>query len=68
MEIDVIWNDTEYGYEVFYNCPSMGIIDPAEGNGSEDDFYFDIVEPDLLEKLSCMGITSEALVSGTGSY
>ena len=66
MEVDVDWDDSEHGYRISFNCPDMYKIDPAEGNGSEEEFYDSAVEPVVLGELDSMGITSEARVFGTG--
>lgn len=68
MEIDVQWDDSSVGYVISHNVPNMNIIDPAEGNGDEDEFYDNIVEPIVLEKLYSLGITSAILVGGTGTF
>lgn len=66
MEVDVDWDDSEHGYKVSYECPDMYKIDPAEGNGDEDEIYENIVESDVLRQLESMGITCEAMVGGIG--
>lgn len=67
MEVDVTWDDTELGYAITYHAPEMYLIDPAEGNGDEEEFYHSWVEPEVLSRLESIGITAEALVFGTGT-
>lgn len=66
MEVDVDWDGSEHGYKISYHCPDMYKIDPAEGNGTIEDFYDSAVAPIILDKLKSMGITYEALVGGIG--
>ena len=67
MEVEVQWNEYEHGYSISYYVPEMYLINPSEGNGSEDDFYHSAVEDIVLQELSMRGITYEALVGGTGT-
>ena len=46
MEVDFTWDESQLGYTVSYFCPDESDIDPAEGNGSIDDFW----EYDVLYK------------------
>ena len=68
MEVDVTWDDSELGYAMTYHTPEMYLIDPAEGNGSEDDFFHDIVQPEVLSRLRSLGIEAEAMVGGIGTW
>lgn len=68
MEVDVQWSDSEMGYSISYNVPEMYLIDPAEGNSDESEFYeYSGVETEVRSRLASMGITAEALVGGTGT-
>lgn len=67
MEVDVTWNDSELGYVITYHVPEMYLIDSAEGNGDENEFYHYGVEPEVLSRLESIGITAEALAYGTGT-
>ena len=67
MEVDVEWDESEIGYSISYHVPEMYLIDPAEGNGDEEEFYHAWVEQEVLSRLESMGITAEALVGGTGT-
>ena len=66
MEVDVTWDDFDNGYVITFNAPEMYLIDPAEGNGDEEEFYESWVESKVLSRLEAMGITYEALVGGIG--
>lgn len=66
MEIDVRWDADEHGYRITHHVPEMNSIDPAEGNGSEDEFYENDVEPRVLEKLLELDIDCLSLIGGTG--
>lgn len=62
MEIDVIWNDSENGYQINHYVPNMYLIDPAEGNGDEESFYENYVRDLVIENLRTLGIPEIALV------
>ena len=64
MEVDVDWDESTLGYSITHHVPDMHLIDPAEGNGTEDDFWEDIVYIEVKDKLEAMGISVEALSWG----
>ena len=68
MEVDVQWSALEKGYLISYYAPDIHLIDPAEGNGNEAEFYEYAVEQIVLDRLASLGITSDALVGGTGTW
>lgn len=61
MEVDVIWDDFNQGYKITHYCPDMQMIDPAEGNSDEDEFFECQVEYLVREKLDLLGIYTEAI-------
>lgn len=66
MEVDFDWDDSELGYRATYYCADADKIDPAQGNGTFEEFK-DLIETDaanLLEEEE--GIPSRALINGTG--
>ena len=68
MEVDVRWDEAQLGYVITYYCPKQHKISLAEGNGDMAEMYhLNGPEDIVLDKLSRMGITSEALVEGTGN-
>lgn len=66
MEVDVRWDYDEHSYRITYYVPEMDLIDPAEGNGNEDEFYQAAVEPIVLDRLLDLDIGYSALVGGIG--
>ncbi len=67
MEVDVDWDEAALGYRITHYVPDMYLIDPAEGNGTEDDFWQDTVYYEVKNKLAAIGISEEALKWG-GMY
>lgn len=65
MEVDVDWDGYQHGYVFTYYCPDMYLIDPAEGNGTVDDFWDYDVRDALLEKLESLDIYSQAICSSS---
>jgi len=66
MEIDVDWDESNLGYRISHYCPDMNKIDPAEGNGDEEEIYVHTIEQEVLERLDSMGISFEVRVGGIG--
>lgn len=63
MEVDVIWDDAEQGYQMYYSCSDEYLIDPNEGNGSLEDFWEYDVEDEVRDELESYGIYTEAICS-----
>lgn len=61
MEVDATWDDGALGYVITHYVPDMALIDPAEGNGDEEEFYRGIVYFEVMDKLASLGIGSEAV-------
>ena len=61
MEVDVNWDASQHGYVFTHHCPDMYLIDPAEGNGTEDDFWTETVYFKVLVKLESLDIYSHAI-------
>lgn len=62
MEVDANWNDSIEGYEIPYDCPDMVRINPANGNGDEDEIFRNIIVLDVYNALERCGISTEAIV------
>lgn len=67
MDVTLIWDEEQAGYEVSIYVPEMYKIDPAEGNGTAEDFYNDDVYDRLVSDLSSYGIEPTLLV-GAGIF
>ena len=61
MNVKVEWDSSEHGYKISYSCYDEDKIDPAEGNGTIDDFYEEIVYYEVTEKLYEEGIGPSAI-------
>lgn len=68
MEVNVDWNESEYGYSISYHCSEAYRIDPSQGNGDIGEFYDCQIETAVLDELEGMGIGCAALVGGTGTF
>ncbi|WP_454149322.1 hypothetical protein [Microbacterium lacticum] len=64
MNISVVWNDSEEGYDVSYDVPEIGRIDPAQGNGDAADFFEHDVSQRLMSDLTAAGVGPDLLVDG----
>ena len=64
MEVDADWDESDLGYRITHHVPDMHLIDQAEGNGTEDDFWEDIVSFEVMDKLESIGIPAEAVSGG----
>ena len=63
MEVDVNWDQSQHGYAITYHCPDSYRIDPAEGNGTIDDFWHETVYFDVMDKLESLDIYATAICS-----
>lgn len=63
MEVDVDWDSFQHGYVITHHCPDMHLIDPAEGNGTADDYWNEVVIDDVWERLASLDIGSQAIYS-----
>jgi hypothetical protein len=61
MEVDVNWDQSQHGYVITYHCPDSYLIDPAEGNGTIDDFWHETVYFDVMDKLESLDIYATAI-------
>jgi len=64
MEVDVDWDESNLGYSITHHVPDMHLIDPAEGNGTEENFWEYPVYFEVKDELESMGIPAEALSNG----
>lgn len=62
MEVDATWSDSQHGYVITHNTPEMYLVNPAEGNGNEEEFFEWTVSFQVRDLLSSMGIGPEAIV------
>ena len=53
----------QHGYVITHHCPDMHLIDPAEGNGTADDYWNEVVIEDVWERLESLDIGAQAIYS-----